>query len=758
VRYTTNGSTPTASSSLYTGPLTVSATEKIEAVGFASKYNPSSVASAAYTIAPVAATPVFAPASSGYHTAQTVTMTDATAGASIYYTTDGSAPTSKSTLYKGPITVGASQSFSAIALAAGGTASAVGKAWYTILLPTATPVANPVAGTYSSIQQVKLTDSTPGAVIYYTLDGSYPSASSAVYSKPITAATGTMIQAVALAPSYEGGPSLKAAYTIVAPAPAISPASGTIQAKAAVTMTDAVAGATIHYTTDGSTPTAASATYKGPIAVAPQGSATFVFQAVATASGYSPSSASTATYTVELPAGVLAQATVGTTPTMAIPPDFLGLSTDYHQPPLMMGSSATGVNEAYRNLLKNLTASTTVAMPIRIIGDDSQLSDIQAATAPLAQLAAAVNVAYILGVDLWGGNVSLAQQETTAWLSGIPNDEILGFEIGNEPDVYPYNGARASSYTFAQYLAQFQQWQQEVGATAGSEFAIMGTSMGAETNWVPSANKALASGALSPTIVSQHSYLGGTTQASGQPWPADYLLQPIAANKYPTAYASFAAAAHKAGRKFRMNEINSFYGGGVAGLSNSFSSSLWSIDLMFNYLANGMDGVNWHSGQYTQYALFEFHVKTANGTGGGATTFQLTQVEPLYYGLLVFSEMAGRNAKALPAAVSTDANVAVHATLDDAGTAHVVVINKDEQATGDVQITLPGYSTGTVRYLTAASYSAATGVKWAGQTFDGSVDGTIQGTFASTTITASNGVFTLHDMPATCAALIDFAR
>jgi hypothetical protein len=687
---------------------------------------------------------------------QTVTIKDATPGAAIYYTTDGSTPTSKSALYTGPITVGASKSFWAIALAPGGSASPVGKAWYTILLPTATPVATPPGGTYSSIQQVTLTDATPGAVIYYTTNGIYPTTSSAVYSKPIPATTGTVIQAVALAPNYEGGSSMKAAYTIVAPAPKISPASGTLPNKATVTMSDAAAGATIHYTTDGSTPTAASATYTGPITVSPQGSATLVYQAIATASGYSPSPAATATFTVELPAGVLAEATVGTTPTMAIPPNFLGLSTDYHQPPLMMGDAATGVNEAYRTLLKNLTASATAPLPIRITGDDSKLSDIQADTAPLAQLAAAANVDYILGVDLWSGNVSLAQEETTAWLSGIPNDEILGFEIGNEPDVYPYNGARPSSYTFAQYLTQFQQWQKEVSATAGSGFAIMGTSMGAETNWVPSANAALASGALSATIVSQHSYLGGPTQPSGQPWPADYLLQPIAATKYPTAYASFAAAAHKAGRKFRMGEINSFYGGGAAGLSNSFSSALWSIDLMFNYLANGMDGVNWHSGQGTLYELYLFHAKTAGGVAGGSTTFTLTQVMPLYYGLLVFSEMAGRNAKALPTTVSTDANVAAHATVDDAGVAHVIVINKDEHAAGDVQITLPGYSTGTVRYLKAPSYTATTGVTWAGQTFDGSEDGTIQGTYMSTTITASDGVFTLRGMPITSAALIDF--
>jgi len=282
----------------------------------------------------------------------------------------------------------------------------------------------------------------------------------------------------------------------------------------------------------------------------------------------------------------------------------------------------------------------------------------------------------------------------------------------------------------------------------------MAASMGAQTNWVPNAQTAIASGTLNPMIVSQHSYLGGLTQGSGQPWPADYLLQPIAATEFPTQYAGFAASAHKAGMIFRMGEINSFFAGGVNGLSNTFQSSLWSIDLMFNFLTSGMDGVNWHSGQGTTYQLFQFHPQTVNGM----TTFSVTQVAPLYYGLLAFSQMAGHGAQLLPVTTSTSANVSIWATVDSTSTAHVVVVNKDEQATGDVQITLPGYSTGTVRYLTAASYSATNGVTFGGQTFDGSQDGTIQGSLATTTINANNGVFTLPDMPITSAAVIDFSN
>jgi hypothetical protein len=88
----------------------------------------------------------------------------------------------------------------------------------------------------------------------------------------------------------------------------------------------------------------------------------------------------------------------------------------------------------------------------------------------------------------------------------------------------------------------------------------------------------------------------------------------------------------------------------------------------------------------------------------------------------------------------------------------VVVINKDENATGSVHITLPGYTTGTVRYLSAADYSATNGVTFGGQTFDESTDGALRGSLMTSTISESGGVFTLPNMPITSAAVIDFVK
>ena len=92
----------------------------------------------------------------------------------------------------------------------------VAQAVFTIVvsLQAATPAFNPGAGTYSSAQSVTISDSTPGATIYYTTDGSTPTTASAVYSTPINVAASETVNAMATAPGYAQSNVGSATYTI----------------------------------------------------------------------------------------------------------------------------------------------------------------------------------------------------------------------------------------------------------------------------------------------------------------------------------------------------------------------------------------------------------------------------------------------------------------------------------------------------------------------------------------------------------------
>ena len=103
-------------------------------------------------------------------------------------------------MYSGPISVSLNETVKAIALASGVPASAVGAATYQIR--AAAPSFTPAAGTYSSAQDVTISDAVGGATIYYTTNGSVPTTSSAVYSAPISVGVNETLKANAVAPGY----------------------------------------------------------------------------------------------------------------------------------------------------------------------------------------------------------------------------------------------------------------------------------------------------------------------------------------------------------------------------------------------------------------------------------------------------------------------------------------------------------------------------------------------------------------------------
>jgi hypothetical protein len=220
IYYTTDGTTPTANSPVYVNPITVSSNTTLKAIATAVGDAPSAVSSATYTITSAVATPTFSPAGGTYSSSQAVTLADSTTGATIYYTTDGATPTTGSNKYTGAITVSATETIQAIAVAANYSNSAIASATYTIGLPPATtPAFAPAAGTYTSAQTVTITDTTSNATIYYTTDGTTPTTGSNKYTGAITVSATETIQAIAVAANHSNSAVASAAYTINLPAP-----------------------------------------------------------------------------------------------------------------------------------------------------------------------------------------------------------------------------------------------------------------------------------------------------------------------------------------------------------------------------------------------------------------------------------------------------------------------------------------------------------------------------------------------------------
>ncbi|HEX5285243.1 MAG TPA: chitobiase/beta-hexosaminidase C-terminal domain-containing protein [Bryocella sp.] len=285
------------------------------------------------TAGSAAATPTFSPAAGTYTSVQTVSLSDATPGATIYYTTDGTAPTTSSTKYTGSITVSSSESVNAIAVVGGLSNSAVATAAYTLNLPlTQTPAISVASGTYTSVQTVKITDSTLGAKIYYTTDGSTPTTSSSLYKSALTVSASETLNAIAVATGYAPSVVATANYTInlTVTSPTFSPAAGTFTTIQTVTLADATPGASIYYTTDGSTPSTGSTLYSGPVQVL--GSETI--KAVGVLTGYANSPVASATYTLNLPQAA--------TPTIS-----LGSGTYTVSQPVTISDTTTGATIYY---------------------------------------------------------------------------------------------------------------------------------------------------------------------------------------------------------------------------------------------------------------------------------------------------------------------------------------------------------------------------------------------------------------------------
>jgi lysophospholipase L1-like esterase len=173
------------------------------------------------------ANPSISPGTNTYNNDQTITITDATSGATICYTTNGSTPGAAtpgtcdggSTTYSGTFSVTATGTVvKALGTKAANTNSSVVSATYT--LTVATPADSPGAGSYGGTQSVTLSDSTTSAFLCYTTDGSTPTGTGASctngthYTGAFNITTTTTLKVIGFKSNYNDSAMLTSVYTI----------------------------------------------------------------------------------------------------------------------------------------------------------------------------------------------------------------------------------------------------------------------------------------------------------------------------------------------------------------------------------------------------------------------------------------------------------------------------------------------------------------------------------------------------------------
>lgn len=224
IYYTVDGSAPSARSTKYAGPFNVTESMTVKAIAVHPSLFNSNVTSE--SIAFNAAAPSADIVAGTYNNTQYVTLSCATEGASIRYTTDGTDPTSESTLYSSPISVDHNLTLKAVAFMTGYAESPVFAAQYEIKV--ADPVFSFNSGLLESETVLRLSCATTGSRIYYTLDGTTPTSSSIVYNDSgIVISRTTEVKAIAARSGCSDSEVIGASYTLYAVG-GLGPAGGYI--------------------------------------------------------------------------------------------------------------------------------------------------------------------------------------------------------------------------------------------------------------------------------------------------------------------------------------------------------------------------------------------------------------------------------------------------------------------------------------------------------------------------------------------------
>jgi hypothetical protein len=289
----------------------------------------------------------------------------------------------------------------------------------------------------------------------------------------------------------------------------------------------------------------------------------------------------------------------------------------------------------------------------------------------LAAFVKAVGWQCLYGINLGGAATgattpALAAAEV-AYVAQQFGTSLLGIEIGNEPDLYGDTGSYfAGKWSLSQFLTLWGEFRKAILATTPNVPITGPADAGNESTWTVPFGETVTKSEI--TLLTQHYY-----RADGQlpSSTAAYLITPD-----PTLIANLGIleqGAKSIGVPYRMSECNSFSNGGASGVSDSYASSLWVIDYLFNCAQGGAAGVNFHGG-----GDGPGYTPIADGAGS------VVGARPEFYGILLFT-LAGQGTLYTTQISAGSLNVTAYAVKRSSGGLNLVVVNKD--LTQNLQLT-----------------------------------------------------------------------
>lgn len=308
---------------------------------------------------------------------------------------------------------------------------------------------------------------------------------------------------------------------------------------------------------------------------------------------------------------------------------------------------------------------------------------------------------------------------------------MYSLQVGNEPDIYHMFGLRSGSYNAENYNNEWDNYFSAIkknipqASFAGPDVANN------NTNWV-----AAFAGEKNSNVklLDQHYYITGP--ASNPSINYQDLLSDN--SSLESHLQGIKTESQKYGLPYRITECNSIYGGGKAGASDVFASSLWALDLMWTIAENNGQGINFHGG-YLVYSP----ITMASG---------VVTAKPMYYGMLAF-KYGNTGGTVLPVTILNSAyNFNAHASLNADNTYSITLINKEEKVDMPItiQLSTKPASTILIARLTAPSITSRDNITFTGSTVNS--DGTFKpGTLEQ--ITVNQKSFTIK-VSAASAAII----